>query len=49
VRHIHETEGLTRGFYKGLSINFVKGPIATGTSLSIKYCLNRKVDKNFDK
>ena len=49
VRHIKKNEGVLRGFYKGISLNFFKGPLAVGTSLSVKNIINRNVDKNYDK
>lgn len=47
IRHIYTNEGAI-GFYKGLSINLIKGPLATGTVWTIKNKLNRKLDKNYD-
>jgi len=47
VRFIYTNEGIIRGFYKGISVNAIKAPLATGTSFTIKNALNRKLDKNF--
>ena len=45
---ILEREGLIRGFYKGLSLNMVKAPLASATGWTVKNHLNRIMDKNYD-
>lgn len=47
VRYIVRTEGI-RGMYKGITMNVVKGPLATGTSFMVKNILNRKLDKSYN-
>lgn len=31
-KHVLETEGVTKGYFKGMSVNWVKGPVAIGIS-----------------
>ena len=45
---IYNTEGLLRGFYKGISLNMFKAPLASATAWTVKNNLNRRMDKNYD-
>jgi solute carrier family 25 protein 42 len=41
-------EGGIKGFYKGISLNLLKAPLASATAWAVKNNLNRKLDKNYD-
>ena len=42
ARHIYWREGV-RGFFKGLSMNWIKGPISTGTGLVVNDLARRRI------
>lgn len=47
VKVIGEKEGLVRGLYKGITVNFFKGPIANGISFTTKYYFESLLKKSF--
>jgi len=47
MRYIRRTEGI-QGWYKGITMNVIKGPLATGTSFMVKNILNRQMDASYN-
>lgn len=45
---IIEKEGFFKGFYKGVSLNFIKAPLSLATVWTVKNYINRKLDENYD-
>ena len=46
VSRIVREEGVRRGLYKGLSMNWFKGPLAVGVSLSVNDCIKEVILKH---
>jgi solute carrier family 25 protein 42 len=44
ISQIWQKEGFIRGFYKGISLNMIKAPLATATAWTVKNHLNRLMD-----
>ena len=48
IMGILQKEGFFRGFYKGISLNMIKAPLASATAWTVKNNLNRRLDSNYD-
>jgi hypothetical protein len=48
ITSIWKKEGCIKGFYKGLSLNMIKGPLALATTWTIKNHVNRLFDESYD-
>lgn len=46
IRLIYYKNGFFRGFYKGVSLNLIKGPIANSVAFMIKEKLNKNYIKH---
>lgn len=47
LKFVYRTEGIRKGLYKGLSLNWVKGPIAVGISFTIFDIMHAFLQKHF--
>ncbi len=45
IAYVYRTEGVRRGLYKGLSMNWIKGPVAVGVSFSTFEFVQRQLRK----
>lgn len=48
IAHYIRKEGAILTFYKGISMNLIKGPLASGMAWMVKNQLNRQWDKSYD-
>ncbi|CAD8113114.1 unnamed protein product [Paramecium primaurelia] len=48
IKTIYKVEGIIKGFYKGVSLNFIKAPLSSGTAWTVKNSVNRLLNKNYD-
>lgn len=45
-KHIVKTEGMP-GLFKGVTVNMIKGPIASGICFTVKNLLHKRMDRNY--
>lgn len=48
IRDIYTKERGFRGFYKGVTLNLVKAPLASASAWTIKNFINRRLNKFYD-
>lgn len=48
IKDIYGKERGIRGFYKGVTLNLVKAPLASASAWTIKNFINRKLNKFYD-
>lgn len=48
IKLILDNQGFFKGFYKGISLNFIKAPLSLATVWTVKNYINRQLDENYD-
>jgi solute carrier family 25 protein 42 len=48
IHDIYSKERGIRGFYKGVTLNLVKAPLASASAWTLKNFINRKLNKLYD-
>ena len=47
LKYVLQTEGIVKGYYKGMSINWIKGPVAVSVSFTTFDTLQYFIDRLF--